>query len=178
MVFSEFKTIQDMATMSGYQTVREQLSLNYALRCYRNSSLAEDCPTFPRKNLAFNFTRNIACPFPGGKRICRDPNIAVRLDSGYINSHSDLGINAAPQNRFLYRSVLECAPLLNEGYTRRITPKGNSSLLPVISYLYGPTTTYRNTTYQYFEDNTINNTRGSLYYGISDYMVWYVKNHR
>jgi hypothetical protein len=165
-------TVEEYDAAAGYHTIREQFSLNYASRCYRNDSLAEDCPTFPRKNLAFNFTRNVACPFPGKERICRDAYGAVRLDSGYINGHSDLGINAAPQNRFLYRSVLECAPLLNQGYTRRDIPERRQSISPVISYFYGSTAYYGNATYQYFDDPPRNYSKGSGFDGISEYTLW------
>jgi hypothetical protein len=165
-------TLEEMDSATGYQSLRQQFSLNYASRCYRNDSLTEDCPTYPRKNLAFNFTRNVACPFPGKARICRDAYGAVRFDSGYINSHSDLGINTAPQNRFLYRSVLECAPLLNEGYTRRDVPDRKHSTSPVITYFYGSTSHYGNVTYQYFDVSLTNHSMGSGFRGISDYTLW------
>jgi hypothetical protein len=165
-------TLADYDSAAGYQSLREQFSLNYASRCYRNDSLAEDCPTYPRKNLAFNFTRNVACPFPGKERICRNAYGAVRLDSGYINSHSDLGINAAPQNRLLYRTVLECAPLLNEGYTRRDAPERFHTILPMISYFYGSTPEYGNATYRYFDDPAQNRSIGSGKGGISEYKLW------
>ncbi len=65
-----------------YGVHRMQFSSNYALLCYRNTSSAEDCPTFPRQRLPFNVTRKSACPFPGQESICRNSSGTIRLDSG------------------------------------------------------------------------------------------------
>ena len=106
--------------INAYRVHRMQFSSNYALLCYGNTSSAEDCSTFPQQSLSFKITRDNACPFPGQGSICRNSSDTIRLDSGLINSHSDLGINASPKNRFLYRSIKECAPLRNEEYTQRV----------------------------------------------------------
>ena len=152
-------------SVNAYVVHRMQFSSNYALLCYGNTSSVEDCPTFLRQSLPFNITRNNACPFPGQESICRNSSGTIRLDSGFINSHSDFGINAPPQNRFLYRSVMECAPLRNKGYTQRInvTLGSNSSTpYPVIDFFYGSTSESSKTTYRYSANRTP---------GITEYII-------
>lgn len=160
---------------SAYVVRRLQFSSNYALLCYGNSSFAEDCPTYLKKSLPFNVTRNVPCPFPGQDRICRTSDGAIRLDSGFINSHSDLGINAPPEQRFLYRSVTECTPLLTEGFSQHANLTGESDsviLAPLLNYFYGESHMYGNATYQYSDSppQSIASQRGG-YYGIYDYIL-------
>ena len=160
--------------INAYEVHRMQFSSNYALLCYGSTSSAEDCPTFPRRSLSLNITRNNACPFPDQGRICRNASDTIRLDSGFINSHSDLGINAPPENRFLYRSVTECAPLRNEGYTRRAnTTRGSNSSMsyPVIDFLYGSTSSYSDSTYRYSENLPRTSSTGDGTFGISEYIL-------
>jgi hypothetical protein len=88
---------------------------NYAQQCYSEASSGMlDCDRFVVKELqTANIETNRSCPFPGD--ICRTNNTNIRLDTGYLDSHDHLGINAPPSERFGYRFVLECAPLKTEG---------------------------------------------------------------
>ncbi|KAH7075062.1 hypothetical protein FB567DRAFT_183030 [Paraphoma chrysanthemicola] len=112
-------TPETLGMGQSYLANRIKSSANYASRCYTDSGSAESCRTFVRSNLPFSSTRNVECPFPGKTRICLSSHGAIRLDSGYLNSHHDLGINAPLSQRFLYRSVNECAPLRGEEYVRK-----------------------------------------------------------
>lgn len=76
-------------------------------------------------------------------------------DTGYINSNSDLGINSPPEDQFLYRSVVECAPLKTEGYSENGTSleRNNTGPRQVMSYYYGGVINDPSTpTYQYPAD--------------------------
>jgi hypothetical protein len=115
---------------------RIRSSANYASTCYASDSSADNCRTFVQHNIPFEVTKQIPCPFPGKDKICRSPNGGIRFDSGYINSHFDLGINSPPHERFFYRTVNECAPVYNEGFTRV-----NASTSPAtLQFLYGTDT--------------------------------------
>ncbi|KAF7505123.1 hypothetical protein GJ744_001263 [Endocarpon pusillum] len=161
-------------SMDAYAVHSMQFSFNYALSCYRNTSSTEDCPRYPRESLPFNITKNNACPFPGQERICRNSSATIQLDSGFINSHFDLGINAPPENRFLYRTIRECTPLHNEGYTRRVnvTRGSNSSTFyPVVDFLYGSTYGYENSTYRYSARLPMTSSTRDGTRGISEYIL-------
>ncbi|KJX99702.1 hypothetical protein TI39_contig353g00052 [Zymoseptoria brevis] len=43
------------------------------------------------------------------------------MDSGYVDSLLDLGINSSPSSRVAFRKVVECAPLRNDGCRRVFT---------------------------------------------------------
>jgi hypothetical protein len=130
---SQLDTVEKFARVQAAKVRTTRSSANYALTCYNSDSSAENCRTFVRHNMPFDVTTNIPCPFPGKDKICRSPNGGVRLDSGYINSHFDLGINSPPSERFFYRMVNECAPVHNEGFTHV-----NESQSPAtLKFLYG-----------------------------------------
>lgn len=115
-------------------------SANYAQECYVNNTMARNCPTFLRPSLPWTVERDVACPLPGQDKICRSNSTNLRLDTGYLDSNRDLGINSAPDNRFLYRTVVECAPLKTEGYAENVTvyPRGNGTgSRQVMRYYYG-----------------------------------------
>ncbi|KAF2134171.1 hypothetical protein P153DRAFT_381353 [Dothidotthia symphoricarpi CBS 119687] len=127
-------TTQDFGLIQTYLTSRIRSSANYAATCYTNTSSTQSCRAFVRHSLPYEVTKRAACPFPGNDRICRSAKGAIRLDSGFIDSHFDLGINSRLSGRFLYRTVNECAPVQSKGYARV-----NSSSSPsIVEFLYGP----------------------------------------
>jgi hypothetical protein len=109
-------TDENVGLTQTYLASRVKSSVNYASNCYSNSGSTDSCRTFFKTTFPLTVTRKIPCPFPGKDRICHFPQRAVRVDSGFLNSHFDLGINSPPSRRFLYRTVNECAPLRSEGY--------------------------------------------------------------
>lgn len=117
----------------------------------RPARLAPNARCFPRRSLPWTSTR-VACPFPGQEKICRDNSTNLRLDSGYINSHFDLGNNAPPEDRFLYRTVVECAPLRHEEYSEADTIylyENRTGERKVFWYRYGSQANGEPVTYQY-----------------------------
>ena len=41
---------------------------------------------------------------------------AMRMDTGYMDSHLDFGINTKKAERSSYRIVMDCAPITTEGF--------------------------------------------------------------
>ena len=85
-----------------------QLSLEYARECYMASSLSSSCDTFQQPRLNWKTFQNGSCPFDLTK--CSDSGTTV-FDTGLIDSHNDLGINAHSNDRLLYRRVTNCTVL-------------------------------------------------------------------
>ncbi|PFH55001.1 hypothetical protein XA68_11122 [Ophiocordyceps unilateralis] len=102
-----------------YLVRRLENAANYAQQCYsaKNSGMFA-CSTFIKDHLPATVDSEAACPFHGG--ICRSNTSNLRLDTGLLDSQDDLGINAPPEQRMLFRSVLHCAPLVTEGYTSQV----------------------------------------------------------
>lgn len=116
---------------------------NYAQQCYSPSSSGIfDCTSFVRARLPSDVDTQAPCPFAAG--LCRSDNENIRLDTGYINSHNDLGMNAPESERILFRASLSCAPLLTEGYSKNITGETGDYTV----YEYGNATAGQNYTYK------------------------------
>ncbi|KAK5658070.1 hypothetical protein OQA88_2626 [Cercophora sp. LCS_1] len=90
----------------------------YARQCYVTSPYATGaltCDTLTKTRLVPDqLDVNASCPFKNN--ICVGDTGNIRLDTGYIDSHEDLGRNTPREKRFRYRRVLQCAPLKTEGY--------------------------------------------------------------
>ncbi|KAF2269673.1 hypothetical protein CC78DRAFT_612033 [Lojkania enalia] len=82
-----------------------------------------DCYPYVRRQ---RIQRNANCTFAKGS--CVSPSI--RLDSGYLDSHYDLGINQPEENRISVRRVLQCSVIGAEKYS---TDWINYTDLPEIS---------------------------------------------
>lgn len=106
---------------------------NFVQTCYANSS--ENCGPYVKKRLLSTVDKNASCPFQG--QICRHTTGNMRLDSGYLNSQTHLGINAPTGLQFKFRAITHCAPIESKGYTR---PVYYSTDKPYVQYFYGPLT--------------------------------------
>jgi hypothetical protein len=96
----------------------------YALICYKSENLSDGCTTFGRKTPSWNSSLQPGCPFGG---LCYD-NMTFVVDSGYIASDLNLGINSHRTDRMSLRLREECAPLKNDGYMSIYTGNNVSSL--------------------------------------------------
>jgi hypothetical protein len=89
------------------------LASTMAAACQKNSSGASDCVSYAPTAIEWTTTTDGPCPF--GHKICYE-NTTVRFDSGLIDTTKHLGINSQKQDRLLFRRVVECTPLVSEGY--------------------------------------------------------------
>ena len=80
----------------------------YVKSCYAFDNatrpLPQDCLAYGRRLPSWSSETGIDCPFGDG--MCID-GAALELDSGLIDSHLDLGINARQQDRISFRHVRE-----------------------------------------------------------------------
>lgn len=80
------------------------------------------------------------------------------MDTGYIDSHEALGVNAPKSERVQYRKVSTCSPILTKGYTTGLndtnpTDTDYGDLL--LQYNYGSVAGVSNYTYQYDVHNSL-----------------------
>lgn len=80
-------------------------------------------PTLP-----YNAETNAPCPFDA--ILCKNSTGNLVMDTGYIESNKDLGINGGP--RFNLRQERQCAPLVTDGYKRNVTEEERS----IVRYYY------------------------------------------
>lgn len=151
------------------QAQQTSAAANYAQQCYtRNSTGVFNCNYFAINRLPTTLDSNALCPFAPGT--CRSDRGNIRLDTGYLDSHDHFGINAPPDERILFRHIMQCAPLNTVGFESNV---GRN----YTRYYYGPGTllvngsvelidwTYetRNLEYQYNQGSNTQNSYGRTY---------------
>ncbi|OCL08920.1 hypothetical protein AOQ84DRAFT_388517 [Glonium stellatum] len=134
----------ELRVLEPYLAQRATAHLNYALQCYADALNPEDCRQYVKPNLPITLDANASCPF--AEEMCKTKSNNLILDTGYLDSHHDLGINAPPKDRFQLRFVHQCAPVVSEGfsaiYNAGIYAPNNTLVpgLPVMRYYYGNVT--------------------------------------
>ncbi|OJD39060.1 uncharacterized protein BKCO1_3000121 [Diplodia corticola] len=102
-------------------------SANYAQQCYAsNSTGVLTCGTFVKKRLPLKVQTNASCPFQ--RDMCKSNDRNLVLDTGYLDSHDDFGLNAPPSQRFKYRNVFHSTGLTRD--TTTVTQYCNPAILP------------------------------------------------
>ena len=87
-------------------------SASYALNCY--GLLNQDsCPPLGRR--WFNWTTSMDIPCPFESSMCIN-NTAIRMDTGFMDTYLDFGINTKKNDRSSYRMVTDCAPITTQGF--------------------------------------------------------------
>jgi hypothetical protein len=150
-------TLANTVYLQPYLAQKATAHVNYALQCYSNATNSEDCNLYVKPKIPLTVERNASCPF--AEKMCKSQNENIRVDTGYINSHHDLGINAPENERYEMRFVYECAPIVSEGFKRVYRGKRNGSIPEVVQYYYGNLTfadsqdeEYDGFTYEVFRD--------------------------
>ena len=79
----------------------------YSRACYGITQNLLQCAQYPKQQLPWKVNQNATCPFTNG--ICiYGGSSAYEMDTGYIDSHEALGINAPKSQRVQYRKVSTC----------------------------------------------------------------------
>ena len=109
---------------------------DYAQQCYTDDPTdIEACKVFVKPRLTSTVDRAAGCPFQDN--ICKLKYGNVRIDTGYLNSHDDFGFNTPPDERFLYRRITHCAPLVSDGYTGQTSFSDGETSSTYEQVLYG-----------------------------------------
>ena len=128
-----------------------QLSQEYVQTCYNSTDSSSSCSSFPTRQLSFTTNTSVPCPFDAP--VCHPKTPAVSYDTGFIDSHTDLGLNAAEPDRISYRRLTTCTPLNDQAYVTRwrnvSSTRGGPNTEAVDAY-YGPSRgADRNATFSY-----------------------------
>jgi hypothetical protein len=88
-------------------------SAGYSRSCYNQlSGNATTCDSFVQTMLPYAMRREVSCPFDD--QACNGS--AVSLDTGYLRSDTDLGINTRSGDSLAVRKVMTCVPLAGEKF--------------------------------------------------------------
>lgn len=123
--------VGSMSLLSPYVSRQSSSAANYAQQCYStNTSGMFQCGTFVKPRIPSFVDNQTACPFSEG--LCQSAE-NLRFDTGYIDSHEHLGLNAPPDERISFRLALQCAPLVTEGYSNNTSTSAKN----YTTYYYG-----------------------------------------
>ena len=117
-------------------------ALSYARSCYAERSGMLDCGLLPKRRLSYKVDRNATCPFDSS--ICTSFYGNFELDTGYIDSAADLGVNAPPEERIQARYRIRCAPLVIDGYTsQEVVGEEHRQTIVTTSMYYGSSNSFQ-----------------------------------
>ncbi|KAL8819482.1 MAG: hypothetical protein Q9223_002094 [Gallowayella weberi] len=87
----------------------------YSQACYGNGQNPLQCNRYIRPSLPWTTVSNATCPFTHS--LCYyGATSAYLMDSGLLDSHRDLGINAPSSDRVQYRKITTCSPIHFSAY--------------------------------------------------------------
>jgi len=119
---------------------------SYARACYETNSLATaECSTYAAKTIPWKQVANATCPF--SPELCFSSSAVYKMDTGLVDSHEILGLNAHKDDRLKYRRVTTCAPIDATKFMRNTTDS-NGDLnqeysLGTVTYLKQGDVTYK-----------------------------------
>ena len=122
-------TAQTQAAFTQKTTNDTILAANYARACYGGSPDRLQCNVYPAQSLPYEVNQNATCPFEEGTCVYGN-TAAFHMDTGLIDSHFTLGINAPSHERVQYRKVTTCAPLHVSKFTTVLTGNETNQVLP------------------------------------------------
>jgi len=96
------------------------VAVTYADRCYGSWATPSQCDSFVSSRIPIH-SSSCRTPFPS--RITRDTDLALLLDTGYLDSNDVFGINAKKEDRAQIRRKATCTPLESPSHTSVIDPQ-------------------------------------------------------
>lgn len=101
--------------LSAFEAIEARDTLaatTYSRACYGSTQNILQCAQYLKQQLPWKVNQNATCPFTNG--ICTyGGSSAYEMDTGTIDSHEALGINAPKSERIQYRKVSTCKLLLH-----------------------------------------------------------------
>lgn len=113
----------------------------YARNCYGGTVDPLKCNIYATSHIKWD-GREAECAFKEG--ICLGNN-SYQMDTGFIDSHYELGINTPEKERLRYRRVTTCSVLDAQSYA------SEKNGTPLVTFDYGPSTVAGNYTFSYIK---------------------------
>jgi hypothetical protein len=140
------------ATEASYLSgqLREQARLSYLRSCYSEDIYqgSSPCSLLPVSRINSQAVDSAACPF--ADEMCTD-GLVYQLDSGFINSNRELGINAPPSDQVYIRFLTTWTPIDETDFTSDwfVPSAAVNPGDPFKTYSFGPQLSEGNPTYSF-----------------------------
>jgi hypothetical protein len=117
--FWVFNASTSLSSLSGFEfkiANDSAAAASYARTCYgTNNTNPLQCNTYAVPEITWTVNQNASCPFAASTCMW-SPTAAYQMDTGPLDSHSILGLNANPSERITLRKVATCAPIIANPY--------------------------------------------------------------
>lgn len=108
----------------------------YANACYNSLNPSAECYSLPIQQLPYTVNREASCPFSG--RCSMDSATTVQFDTGLLDSHEHLGINARPDERVGFRVASTCSVVRAADLTRLVPDEHSNGNWSIMQVYFGP----------------------------------------
>lgn len=125
-------TLEQQAAFRSKTLLDSTSASTYARSCYGQAQDPLACTQFTQPNIPWAANQNASCPFSGDMCKLGDTS-AYQMDTGHVDSHEVLGINAPPTDRITYRKVTTCSPIKTKGYA---SEWNNREITDITNYTY------------------------------------------
>lgn len=123
----------------------------YSQACYGKTHDSLQCNQYARRSIPWKTNQNATCPFASD--LCfYGRTAAYEMDTGRLDSHQALGIDARKRDRVQYRKVTTCSPIHTKNYvviTNDTNPQHVAYGDVLINFMFGGISGTTNYTYQY-----------------------------
>ncbi|KAE9364620.1 hypothetical protein N431DRAFT_354454 [Stipitochalara longipes BDJ] len=136
----------------------------YARACYgNNETTASQCTSYKTSQIPWISNKNASCPFAAGTCLM-GPTAAYQMDTGPMDSHIVLGLNAKDSDRVTLRKVATCAPITTKPFAEivNITYDTAGDVDKYILYNMGPIEGSATYTYSYNTHTSLTNVGYNL----------------
>ncbi|KAK0664111.1 hypothetical protein DIS24_g782 [Lasiodiplodia hormozganensis] len=136
---------EDVQSFGVYWTDRIEAAATYVRECY-NTTDTSPCSKLPVSSL--NWTSSDGdCPFTDSGLCITNNSVPLVMDTGYINSNYDLGMNAEAEDAIDYRKIVTCSPMRSDHVDIVYRNQTDENIL---LFYYGNVTMFNSTsTYNY-----------------------------
>lgn len=113
--YDDYTTPQAVADIAAYaieSRTQAVVAQAYASTCYVGDTQSQTCQGYATTRTGKSDLVVSSCPFKDN--ICSGDSVTI--DSGFIDSDLDFGINAKASDRISYRRLLTCSVLNQQGY--------------------------------------------------------------
>lgn len=140
--FSDFNKVETNDTSKA---------ATYAQACYGDTPDPLQCNQYAQRSISWKSYQNSSCPFSSD--ICvLGSNAGYEMDTGPLDSHKALGINAPKQDRVHYRKVTTCSPISAKKHFEAHNDTDPDHIAygdTLVDYLFGGGEDGKNYTFQY-----------------------------
>ena len=153
----DFESVADAEPFGIYIARTIEAASAYVSLCYENSGTGavdeNSCQRLPRSRINWTMS-DASCPFADSSLCISTNSTPVMLDTGYLSSSADFGVNTRREESILYRMRTTCSP---------VSTKYQGSPAEGLTYFYYGTEGF---TYAYHDQPIYLDDLKALAYGV------------